>query len=130
MDVAGNQGRGFFQLEIPKTESAYLMRQSFSCLSLGVFRERLNRTKGFISTLLGQLVKFLDSFQFCDYLILSISNSHLVFSGYKKKKKVKERNRDKISCVCMCVQSCLTLCEPMDCSPSGPSVHGISQEKY
>ena len=23
---------------------------------------------------------------------------------------------------------CLTLCDPMDCSPPGPSVHGISQE--
>ena len=34
-------------------------------------------------------------------------------------------------CVCMCVhtcaqllQSCLTLCDPMDCSPLGSSVHG------
>ena len=26
-------------------------------------------------------------------------------------------------------QSCLTLCHPMDCSPSGPSVHGIFQAK-
>ena len=24
-------------------------------------------------------------------------------------------------------QSCLTLCDPMDCSPPGSSVHGISQ---
>ena len=24
-------------------------------------------------------------------------------------------------------QSCLTLCDPMDCSPSGSSVHGIFQ---
>ena len=24
-------------------------------------------------------------------------------------------------------QSCLTLCDPMDCSPPGPSVHGILQ---
>ena len=33
-------------------------------------------------------------------------------------------------CVCMCVcsvaQSCLTLCYPMDCSPPGSSVRGIS----
>ena len=27
------------------------------------------------------------------------------------------------------VQSCLTLCDPMDCSPPGSSVHGISQER-
>ena len=34
-------------------------------------------------------------------------------------------------CVCVCVcsvaKSCLTLCDPMDCSPPGSSVHGISQ---
>ena len=27
-------------------------------------------------------------------------------------------------------QSCLTLCDPMDCSPPGSSVHGISQQEY
>ena len=27
--------------------------------------------------------------------------------------------------VCMCAQSCLTLCNPMDYSPPGSSVHGI-----
>ena len=36
-------------------------------------------------------------------------------------------------CVCVCVckvtQSCPTLCNPMDCSPPGPSVHGISQTR-
>ena len=26
-----------------------------------------------------------------------------------------------------CAQSCLTLCDPMDCGPLGSSVHGISQ---
>ena len=35
-------------------------------------------------------------------------------------------------CVCVCVrsvaQSCPTLCDSMDCSPSGSSVHGILQE--
>ena len=34
---------------------------------------------------------------------------------------------------CMCVakslQSCLTLCDPMDCSPLGSSVHGILQAR-
>ena len=30
---------------------------------------------------------------------------------------------------CMCAQSCLTLCDPMDCSPPGYSVHGILQAK-
>ena len=27
------------------------------------------------------------------------------------------------------LQLCLTLCEPMDCSPPGPSVHGILQAR-
>ena len=26
-------------------------------------------------------------------------------------------------------QSCLTLCDPMDCSPPGPSAHGILQAR-
>ena len=34
-----------------------------------------------------------------------------------------------ISCVCMHAQSCPTLCNPMDCSPPGSSVHGISQAR-
>ena len=34
-------------------------------------------------------------------------------------------------CVCVCVyaQLCPALCDPMDCSPPGSSVHGISQGK-
>ena len=37
-------------------------------------------------------------------------------------------------CVCVCVyvlvaQSCLTLCNPIDCSPPGPSVYGILQAR-
>ena len=35
-------------------------------------------------------------------------------------------------CVCVCVlvaQLCLTLCDPMDCSPPGLSVHGDSPGK-
>ena len=31
--------------------------------------------------------------------------------------------------VAVCTQSCLTLCDPMDCSPPGSSVHGISQAR-
>ena len=30
---------------------------------------------------------------------------------------------------CKCAQSCLTLCDPMDCSLPGSSVHGISQAR-
>ena len=35
-----------------------------------------------------------------------------------------------VLCTCVCaktLQSCLTLCDPMGCSPSGSSVHGIFQ---
>ena len=31
--------------------------------------------------------------------------------------------------VCLCVQLCLTLCDPVDCSPLGGSVHGIFQAR-
>ena len=33
--------------------------------------------------------------------------------------------RKSCSCPCLVAQSCLTLCDPMDCSPLGSSVHGI-----
>ena len=32
-------------------------------------------------------------------------------------------------CACVGAQSCLTLCDPMDCSLPGSSVHGISQAR-
>ena len=32
-------------------------------------------------------------------------------------------------CCCLVAQSCLTLCDPMDCSPPGSSVHGDSPGK-
>ena len=32
-------------------------------------------------------------------------------------------------CVCACAQVCLTLCDPMDCSPPDSSVHGILQAR-
>ena len=32
-------------------------------------------------------------------------------------------------CCCLITQSCPTLCNPMDCSPPGSSVHGISQAR-
>ena len=31
--------------------------------------------------------------------------------------------------LCLFTQSCLTLCDPMDCSPPGSSVHGILQAR-
>ena len=32
-------------------------------------------------------------------------------------------------CCCLVAKSCPTLCNPMDCSPSGSSVHRISQAR-
>ena len=32
--------------------------------------------------------------------------------------------------VCACGPSCLTLCDPVDCSPPGSSVHGTLQGEY
>ena len=34
-----------------------------------------------------------------------------------------------LSCLCLPAQSCPTLCDPVDCSPPGSSVHGISQAR-
>ena len=31
--------------------------------------------------------------------------------------------------ICICAQLCLTLCDPMDCSPPGSSAHGIFQAR-
>ena len=33
-------------------------------------------------------------------------------------------------CVCLVTQLCLTLCDPMDYTPPGSSVHGILQARY
>ena len=43
---------------------------------------------------------------------------------------VKDAEAVTFPCVCVWVtQSCLTLCDPMDCSPPGSSVHGILQAR-
>ena len=34
-----------------------------------------------------------------------------------------------VGCWCICVLSCVRLCDPVDCSPPGSSVHGIFQAK-
>ena len=34
-----------------------------------------------------------------------------------------------LNVLCLVAQSCLTLCNPMDCSPPGASVHGDSSRK-
>jgi len=37
--------------------------------------------------------------------------------------------QDRQLCVCSLTQLCLTLCDPMDCSPPGSSAHGILQAR-
>ena len=34
-----------------------------------------------------------------------------------------------VFCVCLVAQSCLTLCDPMNCNLPGSSVHGILQAR-
>ena len=34
-----------------------------------------------------------------------------------------------VYCCCLVSKLCLTLCNPMDCSPPGSSVHGILQAR-
>ena len=34
-----------------------------------------------------------------------------------------------LKCKMLVTQLCLTLCDPMDCSPPGFSVHGLLQER-
>ena len=50
-----------------------------------------------------------------------------------KNEKYEERFSQVYVCVCVCVcvfsQSCLTLCDPMDCSLPGSSVCGILQAR-
>ena len=41
----------------------------------------------------------------------------------------KKKYTDPSAHVCVCAQSCLALCNPMDCSSPGSSVHGVSQAR-
>ena len=56
---------------------------------------------------------------------------HGKFMKTKCYKKKQENYASKETNVSMCsfAQLCLTLCNPVDCSPSGSSVHGIFQAK-
>ena len=42
---------------------------------------------------------------------------------------VMKRSFREMLCACVPAQLCLTLCNPMDCSPPGPSIHGILQTR-
>ena len=67
------------------------------------------------------------------FLLLFLLLSFYVWSCVSYQKPRPSAHRASVCvCVCVCVwvaQSCLTLCDPMDCSPSGSSVHGILQAR-
>ena len=76
----------------------------------------------------------------------SVSGIYIVYRGIQRQKVARSKSSESStlernfmsSCltilhVCMHVklfQSCLTLCNPMDCSPTGTSVHGFSRQEY
>ena len=55
--------------------------------------------------------------------ILSHSNNNIPFTVPQNV----SNNESVCVCVCAIAQSCSTLCDPLDCSPIGSSVHGIFQ---
>ena len=63
-------------------------------------------------------------------LPLAIPPIQRVSWGSRKSREAVGRCLGFLSCACMSVvQSCPTLCDPMDCSPPGSSVHGILQAR-
>ena len=50
--------------------------------------------------------------------------------GQKKKKYQIIKYKITITAAAKLLQSCLTLCDPMDCSPPGSYVHGLSRQEY
>ena len=65
--------------------------------------------------------------QLSDWTELNISNQLNNKSLFEHELFTKSCNRWRKKV--LVTQSCLALCEPMDCSPSGSSVHGILQAK-
>ena len=66
------------------------------------------------------------------------SSFSYIYSSVRKGQLTSKKNRSKnyhghlqkrSCCCCLVVKSCPTLCDPMDCSPRGSSVHGVSQAR-
>ena len=57
------------------------------------------------------------------YFSCSLQHDMVVSLGWKSELPFKAL------CACLVSQLCLTLCEPMDCSPPGSSAHGILQAR-
>ena len=61
------------------------------------------------------------------YICLCVFNPqvyHLEYFSYWGFTYARHHSRD-FKCIVLIAQSCPTLCNPMDCSPPGSSVHGI-----
>ena len=63
-------------------------------------------------------------------LLISSAHMPIILSIFLSYKWWWHYNRENF-CVptCLVAQSCPTLCKPLDCSPPGPSVHGIFQAR-
>ena len=53
----------------------------------------------------------------------------MVFAPLKRFQRKKYTYAQTHTLLCSVAQSCLTLCDPMDCGPPGSSVHGILQAR-
>ena len=63
-------------------------------------------------------------------LLISSAHMPIILSIFLSYKWWWHYNRDNLCVpVCLVTQSCLTLCNPLDCSPPDPSVHGIFQAR-
>ena len=59
----------------------------------------------------------------------NIINERFLYEGYKPIAYGSNHASRYTHAKCLAAQSCLTLCDPMDCSPPGSSVHGTSQAR-
>ena len=61
---------------------------------------------------------------------ISVFSAHKI-KGLKAKLEGEDENvpQSKLTCGVLVAHSCLTHCDPMDCSPPGFSVHGILQAR-
>ena len=65
----------------------------------------------------------------CRYLMKIIGNIILLIKVFFYKVKIAWTCFQSSCYCCLVAQSCSTLCDPMDCSPPGSSVHGIPQAR-
>jgi len=62
--------------------------------------------------------------------LFGLSSKKLLLPHHPLFPEIKEKGAAEDEMVCAkWLQSCVTLCNPIDCSPLGSSVHGIFQER-